>query len=112
RRGGYPACRAGADAAISRSPLLLALLLAAAALVDAERELVVLDLLAVLTLEVEDRPLRFLAEVFRVLDQALLATLHVEDELRHRHVRHFREHRLQPTVLGADHPVELDVHLA
>ena len=52
------------------------------------------------------------AGVGRVDQQALLAAVHVEDELLHRHVRHSVEHRLQPAVLGADHAAQLHVDLA
>src|SRR6185312_15652358 len=88
------------------------LLLLASARGDVETELVRLHHLAVLAFHVEDRQLRALAEVRRVLQEALLAALHVQDERLQRDVRGVVEHRLQPAVVGADDAVQLDVDLA
>ncbi len=75
--------------------------------------LLVVLLLAVLSPSCSRSPAAACAGVDRVDEEALLAALHVEDELAHRHVRHRPEDRLQAAgAAAADHAAQLDVHLA
>ena len=108
RRGGYSAIRAGASNGLLRSYFFFL----PQQLSDVQPELVVLDLLAVLSPSCSDTAVCFFAQRLVELTRRLfLPPCMLRMNFFTGDIRHFREDGLETASLGADDAAELDVHL-